>query len=460
MIHFILLIVVLVYHLLLAGVLLAARRRGPGTGFAGTALAIVALIAGQLLTFPFDWHTDINRALPPDAGWFSLLQWAVLVALLLFLCLVPSRDRRILPAIIALILLGLAGVAFAALAPAQRGIPFPGTTSEYSYRYHPFFFGWLLTAWAVALARAGILWARARGTGRARQAFLFLFTVQLILPLLIAPLHRETGTPYQVMRWTTLLVLVLTSTFAACAFMADAAPTPRRRLFHTALPATAAITILGIFFYTVTSMLVTPLIYLWHLDPRLAYFLTAIVTAAAFQPLRQLVRGTIDRMFLRADFAPAVALRTLGERLLAARGRDARAAALVNTLREALPTRATALYLADGQAQRLVAGDADALPMLEGNDALVAYARGHRRPFTAEDFSERDFLWPVAIRLGALGGVVALPLPASDGLCGLLLLGEQLSGDPYTAREMEFLATAAVMAGLALREDAACPLPV
>ncbi len=126
---------------------------------------------------------------------------------------------------------------------------------------------------------------------------------------------------------------------------------------------------------------------------------------------------------------------------------DELAPELLQTVTDAAGATKAALYLADERDGRYhlaaALGLARLTPTLPGDCALLARLKSGANPLLLENGGEKPSESPVSHEVSqwfAYGGV-AVPLCWRGSLTGLMLIGPERTGVPYTAEDLEFLAT-------------------
>ena len=180
-------------------------------------------------------------------------------------------------------------------------------------------------------------------------------------------------------------------------------------------------------------------------------FVTSLILAAVM--LSEAVRWRIKR-FVAVNFYPtkydyreqwASVTARLGSLVTV----EELAPELVQAVANALGTKTGVLFLrdtTDGRYHAVAAVGVKAPgPALDPMSPLVAQARASRAPVLLDDGCPPG--WFEATTTEALGeSVVLVPLPWREEFVGVMLLGSERTGAPYTGEDLEFVATVALQA--------------
>lgn len=194
---------------------------------------------------------------------------------------------------------------------------------------------------------------------------------------------------------------------------------------------------------------------IFHLSAKVGSFLTALIVALAFQPVRHFVQQVVDKRFFKSVYDYRVTLSEASNALASVRDRELLMATLENALVRTLRPRGVAIFLPGHDDILTMMSTADSweeLPrMLVEPEPVLYYAIDTddvmvmeelmRRPPPAEHIGERMKSWGVHI---------AVPLIAGGRLSGIVFLGEKLSGDVYTADDIGLLRILGKQAAIAL----------
>ncbi|HEY3417572.1 MAG TPA: ATP-binding protein [Armatimonadota bacterium] len=193
----------------------------------------------------------------------------------------------------------------------------------------------------------------------------------------------------------------------------------------------------------------------FHTWPQTGSFIMAFLMALAFQPLRRYVQHHVDLIFFKSVYDYRVTLREAGSALASARDRELLVETLTNALARTLRPRGIAVYLPgndDALTQVSCTGVWDELPKtLSDYDPVLRYAVEIDEVLLAEELiRQTNIQHTLGERMKGLGIYVALPMIAGDRLCGMVFLGEKLSGDVYTSDDVGLLRILGKQAAIAL----------
>lgn len=162
-----------------------------------------------------------------------------------------------------------------------------------------------------------------------------------------------------------------------------------------------------------------------------------VVVAIGFYPVTKRLGVWIDKRFFREAYDSEQILSDLGEEVRSIAGAGPLLERVAGRISEALHVpRVTMLLRQDG------AYSGAGLHVPEATPA-IARLRATGRP----QFVNDDATWPDP------NGQLLLPLPAKDGLAGVIHLGPKLSEEPYTPSDVRLLRSVAVQTGLALENS-------
>lgn len=185
-------------------------------------------------------------------------------------------------------------------------------------------------------------------------------------------------------------------------------------------------------------------------------FAVAIVLAVCFQPLRDRLQASIDRVFFKGKYDYRTMLREVSGRLGTLLDPEAVKEYIMASIHDALRVSAVSLvtFEADGRVLVSRGGEAGATSadgpapghhisrtLLErkaclGRSGLKSFTPGERA--SAEEFFER------------YGASLLVPILSRDGLSGIIAVGEKLSGELFVHEDIELLLTVANQGATAL----------
>jgi two-component system NtrC family sensor kinase len=193
-----------------------------------------------------------------------------------------------------------------------------------------------------------------------------------------------------------------------------------------------------------------------HTSVRVGSFLTAFCMALAFQPLRHLVGHVVDRRFFKSVYDYRRTLREAGSALASARDRNLLVGILMNALTHTLRPRGVAVFTpgTDDRSFALAApveGWTALPPTLPDSDPVLAAALVSDEVLVTDELLCQPAPHnALGQRLQAWGVFVLVPLIAGNRLCGVVCLGEKLSGDVYTVDDIGLLRILGTQAAVAL----------
>ncbi len=178
-----------------------------------------------------------------------------------------------------------------------------------------------------------------------------------------------------------------------------------------------------------------------------------LVLVVALNPIRNLMRRGIDRLFYRTRADYRRVLSHLSRELVISPQMEHTLKMLEQELQAALRPERVLVYLFDDQDAvyrpqstndhegALLPAEHPLVEMLESGSGAVWLPPGRSLPEALESETET---------LAAIGCRVFVPLRYEGKLIGFLALGPRLSGDPYTSDDLDFLEAVAGQSSLAL----------
>ncbi|MCS7177704.1 MAG: GAF domain-containing sensor histidine kinase [Anaerolineae bacterium] len=201
----------------------------------------------------------------------------------------------------------------------------------------------------------------------------------------------------------------------------------------------------------------------WAMPPTTLVVLLAVGVALIYLPLYQGLARLVDRLLSGVGFDPAQALRDYSQTISPVLDLEQLARTAVQTVAQVLDIqRGALLVVSETERGGLLLRPVPALgevptdpielepisPILvrlkEQDDPLFQYEVEHHPVLKEALRRERE-------ALEALEMEIYLPIRAEGELVGLLALGPQRTGEPYSSRMVEFLATLAQQTGVALQ---------
>jgi two-component system NtrC family sensor kinase len=183
----------------------------------------------------------------------------------------------------------------------------------------------------------------------------------------------------------------------------------------------------------------------------------ALIIVLLFTPLRERVQSLMDRLFFRGRYDYRELLREISGRLASLLSLPQIRELLIGAIAEAMQVERLTLIIAEGGVFRLYDGKetGGAGEELSGEiSLLIRILEMEKRPLsraTVErrraDEADRKILNRLFDDLGA---VLVIPLPAREGLAGLIALGQKRSGELFVDEDLELLTTMANQAATAI----------
>jgi serine phosphatase RsbU (regulator of sigma subunit) len=190
-----------------------------------------------------------------------------------------------------------------------------------------------------------------------------------------------------------------------------------------------------------------------RLDQRVLDPVLLIIAVALFQPAIARLEELLDRMFLKDPNDYRNVLRQLGRDLQTTIDLDLLLSRTIQTISGALlPRRALIVALA-GEGAIARTGDGEPVPaamltrlaeVLPRIPAAAAYLRLHDRVDGLSN-QDREFL------TGTVGAALLVPLRWRGDLVGALLLGDKLTGTPYTSEDVALFSSLAGQVSVSLQ---------
>ncbi|HHS97134.1 MAG TPA: HAMP domain-containing histidine kinase [Chloroflexi bacterium] len=197
--------------------------------------------------------------------------------------------------------------------------------------------------------------------------------------------------------------------------------------------------------------------------PTVLLVLLAGAGAMVYLPLYRVLTRLADRLLEGMGFDPALALQEYSQTIGGILSLEQLAAVAVGTVAEVLGVQRGALLVATetergGLLLQPVPGQGDVPeePIeLEPISPILVRVRDEDRPLFQYEVEHHPILRDAPARerewLRNLEMEVYLPIRSQEGLVGLLALGAQRGGEPYSPREIQFLSTLAHQTAVALQ---------
>ena len=183
----------------------------------------------------------------------------------------------------------------------------------------------------------------------------------------------------------------------------------------------------------------------------------ALIIVLLFTPLRERVQNLMDRLFFRGRYDYRELLREISGRLASLLSLPQIRELLIGSITGAMQVERLTLILTEGGVFRLYDGKktGGAGEELSGEiSLLIRILEMEKRPLsraTVERRRDDEADQKILNRLfDDLGAVLVIPLPAREGLAGLIALGQKRSGELFVDEDLELLTTMANQAATAI----------
>ena len=183
----------------------------------------------------------------------------------------------------------------------------------------------------------------------------------------------------------------------------------------------------------------------------------ALIIVLLFTPLRERVQSLIDRLFFRGRYDYRELLREISGRLTSLLTLPQIRELLVSEIMRALQVERVILIMDEGAVFRIYDGKetdgAGEAPSAE-TVALIGMLKMDNRPLSRAALGRRRLgeadREAINRLLDQLGAALVIPLPAREGLAGLIALGWKRSGELFVEEDLELLTTMANQAATAI----------
>ena len=183
----------------------------------------------------------------------------------------------------------------------------------------------------------------------------------------------------------------------------------------------------------------------------------ALIIVLLFTPLRERVQSLMDRLFFRGRYDYRELLREISGRLASLLSLPQIRELLIGAITEALQVDRLTLIIAEGAVFRLYDGKetdgAGEAPSAE-TASLIGILKKEKRPLSRAAVerlrvgeADREAITRLFNHLGA---ALVIPLPAREGLAGMIALGQKKSGELFVDEDLELLTTMANQAATAI----------
>ena len=292
-----------------------------------------------------------------------------------------------------------------------------------------------------------------RGLARQQVRYILLgiigLAVTALIPNLLLP--ALTGsTRYAPLGALASLFVTTTTTYAIMRYrLLDIRIVLRAGLIYS-----LTIALLSLLFATLVPLLERLLSTSLSLPSNTGSFLIAFLIMVAFTPLRDAVQRLVDQRFFKSVYDFRKILRDAGDALAAVSDRDVLVATVRDALVEALKPRGVAIYLPDHAGTMAPVAWTDGWttlpPLLSAADPVLEYAAVADDVLVADELCRQPHRAAIGTGMQAWGAAIAIPLLAGTRLCGVVFLGEKLSGDVYTSNDLGLLRILGKQAAIAL----------
>ena len=180
-------------------------------------------------------------------------------------------------------------------------------------------------------------------------------------------------------------------------------------------------------------------------DARVGLFIVGLTALLGFQPLRETIEQSGQRVFRRLTYDPSALLQQLGDVISTTLDPAAVASIVSEDLSKEMKLSFAAVsFYGDRRAEVVASG-----PRIPDSDLRgLLGLPSHNKVAVADELEPDD---PLALALAEHGARVVVPLRHDDDLLGELILGQKESGRVFSQRDLSFLGVLATEVGVALR---------
>jgi two-component system NtrC family sensor kinase len=185
-----------------------------------------------------------------------------------------------------------------------------------------------------------------------------------------------------------------------------------------------------------------------------------LLIAFVFGPLKSKIQAIVDRLFYKGKYDYQKTIKSVSQMIVSVLDYDEITKQLIETIYAALQVEHCALFLMDASAAdfvRLTSRGNDSLVRLSASisiqSPLAIFMQHHRRPVIKKNLKQHTDshkLQGLLADMDVLHAEIALPLMVKDALKGFVILGEKLSGDLFTAEDLDLMETLASQSALAI----------
>jgi len=185
-----------------------------------------------------------------------------------------------------------------------------------------------------------------------------------------------------------------------------------------------------------------------------------LLIAFVFGPLKSRIQTLVDRSFYKGKYDYQKTIKHISRTIVSMLSYDEITKLLMQTIFDVLKVEHCALFLRDtphADFTKLTARGRSCLTGHSGppskNSSLVIFMQNHLRPVVRKNLNREtgaSEIQGVLAEMNLLQAEIALPLITNDALKGFVVLGEKLSGDLFTAEDLDLLETLTSQSALAI----------
>ena len=185
-----------------------------------------------------------------------------------------------------------------------------------------------------------------------------------------------------------------------------------------------------------------------------------LLIAFVFGPLKSKIQAIVDRLFYKGKYDYQKTIKSVSQMIVSVLDYDEITKQLIETIYAALQVEHCTLFIMDASASgfvRLTSRGNDSLVRLSASisiqSPLAIFMQHHRRPVIKKNLKRHTGshkLQELLPDMDVLHAEIALPLMVKDALKGFVILGEKLSGDLFTADDLDLMETLSSQSALAI----------